>query len=89
MRNYVLALFSPHESFIKYGTIVTNKYPSNSLIALAVKKLKLPSRHADGNDFYLVIDLSGTRRWMQRLMADGKRRDIGVGNDRIVPLDLA
>jgi len=26
---------------------------------------------------------------MQRLLADGKRRDIGLGNDRIVPPDLA
>ena len=62
MRNYVLALCSPHESVIKYGLTVTNRYPSNSLTALAVKKRKLPSRHADGNDFYLVIDSSGTRR---------------------------
>ena len=50
---------------------MTNRHPSNKLTALAVKKLTAPGRHADGNGLYLVIDPSGARRWMQRLMVAG------------------
>ena len=54
------------------------RHPSNKLTALAVNKLKKAGRYADSNGLYLVIDPSGARRWMQRLMIGGKRRDIGL-----------
>jgi len=71
------------------GVQVTGKHPSNKLTALAVKKLTTPGRHADGNGLYLVIDPSGARRWIQRLVVAGKRRDIGLGSARVVSLDEA
>ena len=30
--------------------------------------------HADGNGLYLVIESSGAKRWMQRLVIQGRRR---------------
>ena len=53
------------------------------------KKRTTPGRHADGNGLYLVIDPSGARRWIQRLVVAGKRRDIGLGSARVVSLDEA
>ena len=45
--------------------------------------------HADGNGIYLVIESSGAKRWMQRLVIQGRRRDIGLGSVKIVTLDEA
>ena len=91
--SYLFVPCSPHESSVKCGmecgVKVTNRHPSNKLTALAVKKLTAPGRHADGNGLYLVIDPNGARRWMQRLMVAGKRRDIGLGSTSVVSLDEA
>ena len=45
--------------------------------------------HADGNGLYLVIESSGAKRWMQRLVIQGRRRDIGLGSVKIVTLEEA
>ena len=45
--------------------------------------------HADGNGLYLVIESSGAKRWMQRLVIQGRRRDTGLGSVKIVTLDEA
>ena len=45
--------------------------------------------HADGNGLYLVVESSGAKRWMQRLVVQGRRRDIGLGSVNIVNLDDA
>jgi len=45
-----------------------------------------PGRHADGNGLYLEVDESGARRWMVRLMVQGRRRDIGLGPTSLVSL---
>jgi integrase len=93
MMSYVFVPCRPHASSVKCrincGKMVVSRHPYNKLTALAVKKLKAPGRHADGNGLYLVIDPSGARRWMQRLMVAGKRRDIGLGSTSVVSLDEA
>ncbi len=45
-----------------------------------------PGRHADGNGLYLEVDPSGARRWLLRLVIQGKRRDIGLGSASLVSL---
>ncbi|XWZ91733.1 Arm DNA-binding domain-containing protein [Azospirillum sp. B2RO_4] len=45
-----------------------------------------PGRHADGNGLYLVVDPSGARRWLLRLVIQGKRHDIGLGSTALVSL---
>ena len=35
--------------------------------------------YADGNGLYLRVDPSGARRWVQILMIQGKRRNLGLG----------
>lgn len=55
------------------------KHPDKALTALKVKQVKEPGRYADGNGLYLVVDPSGAKRWLLRIMVRGKRVDIGLG----------
>ncbi len=61
----------------------------SSLTAVAVRQLAKPGRYADGHGLYLVVDPSGARRWLLRIMVQGRRRDIGLGSARLVPLVTA
>lgn len=63
-----------------------HRHPNKALTATAVRQLKTPGRYADGNGLYLVVDLSGARRWLLRTIVQGRRRDIGLGSARLVPL---
>ena len=49
------------------------------LSALAAKSLGKPGRHGDGNGLYLNITPAGSKSWVQRIVIDGRRRDIGLG----------
>ena len=61
----------------------------NKLTPLALKKLKAPGRYSDGNNLYLKIEDTGSRRWILRLSVNGKRRDMGLGNLSFVNLSDA
>lgn len=50
---------------------------------------KKPGRYADGNGLYLVVEKSGARRWLQRIVVCGRRRDIGLGGYPAVSLQKA
>jgi len=45
-----------------------------------------PGRYADGNGLYLVVDPSGAKRWVLRVVAQRRRRDIGLGGVKVVSL---
>ena len=49
------------------------------LTATKVKSLKRPGRYGDGTGLYLVVRPSGSKAWVQRIVIDGKRKDIGLG----------
>ena len=50
------------------GQIVGQKLRTkNKLTPLALKKLKAPGRYSDGNNLYLKIEDTGSRRWILRL----------------------
>jgi len=53
------------------------------LSAAAVRSLTLPGFYPDGQGLYLKIDNSGAKRWIQRLVIHGKRRDIGLGSANV------
>jgi integrase len=55
------------------------------LTALSVKRAK-PGRHGDGGGLYLVVSDTGSRKWVLRFQARGKRRDIGLGSAKVVSL---
>ena len=56
------------------------------LNALSVKTISKPGRHGDGDGLYLNVAPSGTKSWVQRIVVNGKRRDIGLGSYSVVGL---
>ncbi|MBL0407241.1 tyrosine-type recombinase/integrase [Microvirga aerilata] len=56
---------------------------------MQVRNLNKPGRYADGNGLYLVVDPSGAKRWLLRVVVHGKRRDIGLGGTSLVSLSEA
>ena len=61
------------------------RHPEKRFTAAAVRRLKA-GRHADGNGLYLEVDDTGARRWLLRTVAQGRRRDIGLGGVSTVSL---
>ena len=59
------------------------------LSALSVKAVSKPGRHGDGDGLYLHVAPSGTKSWVQRIVIDGRRRDIGLGPYPAVSLGQA
>lgn len=62
------------------------KHPERALTAIGVRNTRKPGRYADGNGLYLVVEPSGSKRWILRTIVQGKRRDMGLGSVRLVPL---
>jgi integrase len=56
------------------------------LTALRLRAVKEPGRYGDGNGLYLVVDPSGAKRWMLRVVVHGKRCDIGLGSAALTSL---
>ena len=56
------------------------------LTALQVTSLKLPGRFTDENGLALIIAPDGSRKWVLRIQADGKRRNFGLGSATTVSL---
>ena len=52
------------------------------LTAAFVRTIREPGRYSDGGGLLLQVTRTGGRSWLQRLVIQGKRRDIGLG-----PLD--
>ena len=59
------------------------------LTAVAVRSLARPGRYGDGDGLQLLVDAAGSRRWVLRLTACGRRRDVGLGSARHVSLSEA
>ena len=59
---------------------------SRKLTALGIKALSAPGLYADGAGLYLRIAPGGSKRWVQRLRIDGKRRELGLGGFPAVTL---
>ncbi len=67
---------------------------SHGLTATFVRQVRDPGRYGDGNGLYLVVDPApadsdrkvGSSRWVLRVQAGGKRRDIGLGGTTSVSL---
>lgn len=62
------------------------RHPDKALTAVQVRGLKVPGRYADGNGLYLVVEPSGSKRWLLRTVVQGRRRDIGLGGVSLVTL---
>ena len=59
------------------------------LTATEVKALRKPGRHSDGDGLHLFITKTGNKSWVQRIVVEGRRRDIGLGGYPTVSLAQA
>jgi integrase len=62
------------------------RHPEKALSATQVRAVKEPGRYGDGNGLYLVVEPSGSKRWLLRTVVQGRRRDIGLGGAALVSL---
>jgi integrase len=61
----------------------------NKLSARKVETVSKPGRHSDGGGLYLNVTESGGRSWLFMYKAGGRRREMGLGSVRDVPLTQA
>jgi integrase len=62
------------------------RHPEKRLTAIKVRASLAPGRYADGNGLYLVVEPTGSKRWVLRTVVQGKRRDMGLGGAGLVTL---
>lgn len=62
------------------------RHPDKAMTTVQVRSLKVAGRYADGNGLYLVVEPSGSKRWLLRTVVQGRRRDIGLGGASLVTL---
>jgi integrase len=67
----------------------TGSHPDRALSAVKVKNASKPGRYADGNGLYLLVDRSGSKRWLLRTVVHGRRRDMGLGSVSLISLTEA
>ena len=66
------------------------RHPIDALREMTPRSRTKPgSWRCDGNGLYLVTDKSGNKRWVQRLVIQGIRRDLALGSLALVSLDEA
>ena len=56
------------------------------LTAAAVRRALVPGRYGDGDTLYLNVTPTGTKSWIQRIVIDGRRHDIGLGAYPLISL---
>ena len=62
------------------------RHPIQQLTAQQVKRITEPGRYFDGLGLYLNVSDTGAKSWVQRLMIQGKPREVGHGGYPLVGL---
>lgn len=62
------------------------RHPQRRLTAVHVRQERRPGRYRDGGGLMLYIDAAGAKRWVLRVVAKGRRVDVGLGSALVVPL---
>ncbi len=64
---------------------------ANAHFKLSVKKIETlqPGKHSDGGGLYLIVEPKGAKRWSFLFRQNGRRREMGFGGLRDVPLATA
>ena len=60
--------------------------PAKTLSAAFVRTAREPGKYFDGHGLFLRVEPSGSKRWVQRIVIRGKRREIGLGSGDLVTL---
>ena len=54
-----------------------------------MRELTAPGRYGDGHGLYFYVGKNGARSWVQRIVINGRRRDIGLGAAAVITLSAA
>ena len=68
----------PRDLTLRVGTM-WERILVGRLTAAQIKSLTTPGRHRADPTPCIVVQPSGSKSWVQRLVIDGRRRDIGLG----------
>ena len=71
------------------GDTVINRHPHKKLTVKFIEAAKIPGKYFDGHGLFLKINKSGTKQWVQRIVINGKRSEIGLGSANVVGLQDA
>ena len=63
--------------------------PQKALSARFVETASEPGKYFDGNGLFLRVAENGSRKWVQRIVIRGKRRELGLGSPPVVTLAKA
>lgn len=66
----------------------TVRHPDKALSAAKVRNAMQPGRYADGEGLYMIVEPSGAKRWLLRIVVKGKRCDLRLGAARSYPWRL-
>ena len=64
----------------KYMSKRFGPHREKRLFSACVSSNPEPGKYGDGNGLMLLVEPSGSKRWIQRLVIIGRRRDIGHGS---------
>ena len=70
----------------RMGDTVINRHPNKKLTVKFIEAAKMPGKYFDGNGLFLKINKSGSKQWVQRIVINGKRSEIGLGSANVVGL---
>ena len=68
------------------GTKRRGRHPEKALTDAFCRNVAEAGQYADGNGLYLHVDPTGARRWVQRLVIQGRSRSLGLGGCSLVSL---
>ncbi|MEC3951000.1 tyrosine-type recombinase/integrase [Sphingobium sp. HWE2-09] len=71
------------------GSKPVGAHKDKRLTAATVRNLEKAGMYADGNGLYLKVVAKDSKRWIQRIVINRKRRDIGLGSANLVTLSEA
>ncbi|WP_168797710.1 tyrosine-type recombinase/integrase [Aliishimia ponticola] len=63
--------------------------PEKALTARFVETVSEPGKYFDGHGLFLRVTKAGSRQWVQRIIINGKRCELGLGSPPAVPLATA
>ncbi|APO85658.1 integrase arm-type DNA-binding domain-containing protein [Marivivens sp. JLT3646] len=65
------------------------QHPQKALTARFVETVKDAGKYFDGHGLFLRVNKSGSKQWVQRLVINGKRTELGLGSPPAIPLSTA
>lgn len=67
----------------------SGQHPQKALTARFIETVKDDGKYFDGHGLFLRVNKSGSKQWVQRIVINGKRTELGLGSPPAVSLATA